>query len=485
LFLFDKKSGKLASEYRVVEGQSASYVFNVNGIDILNDSTLALGTTEGLYAFDIRKKKGWPLQTSVDVKMRRHRGAIHLDTKGNILFSHLTGIGKYNMKTRRVSLFGSEEWVDIITYGGLHENTFRDGRLFVGVKNHFAVFHPDRLPDAQPPPAPRITRLLLHNCDLPEALWRHGLELRYDSNFITFHFSTLRFFEPAVQFRYRLLGLHEAWSEMQSERIATYTSLLPGHYVFQVQAISQEGMDSPVTSLAFRIRPPWYATWWFRTLLALAFVGLIYAVFRYREIRRLEQEKLRLRISRDLHDEMGSTLSSISILSEAALRNLQADIDRARFGAIGERARQVMEAMSDIVWSVNPRNDNMENVLLRMKEFAVEILEPQEIALHFEADEAVKTLNLPMEQRKDFYLLFKEAVNNAAKYSGASDVWVNVQSENGGLLLEVRDNGRGFDPAQVKRGNGLWNMEQRAERMGAKFGLESKAGAGTALLVKL
>jgi signal transduction histidine kinase len=199
----------------------------------------------------------------------------------------------------------------------------------------------------------------------------------------------------------------------------------------------------------------------------------------------LEQEGHRLRIARDLHDEMGSTLSSISILSEAALRNMQQDIDRARFSTIGERTRQVMEAMSDIVWSVNPANDTMENVLQRMKEFASEILEAQDIRLHFDTDDDVKRLTLPMEQRKDFYLLFKEAVNNAAKYSGASDVWVNVQSENGGLLLEVRDNGRGFDPAQVKRGNGLWNMERRAERMGAKFGLESRAGAGTALRLQV
>lgn len=199
----------------------------------------------------------------------------------------------------------------------------------------------------------------------------------------------------------------------------------------------------------------------------------------------LEQERHRLRIARDLHDEMGSTLSSISILSEAALRNLQQDIDRARFSTIGERTRQVMEAMSDIVWSVNPANDTMGNVLQRMKEFASEILEAQDIRLHFESDEAVKHLTLPMEQRKDFYLLFKEAVNNAAKYSNASDVWVRLQTENSGLTLEVRDNGKGFDPAQVKRGNGLWNMEQRAERMGGVLTLESAIGEGVIVRVKM
>lgn len=199
----------------------------------------------------------------------------------------------------------------------------------------------------------------------------------------------------------------------------------------------------------------------------------------------LEQERQRIQISSDLHDEMGSTLSSISILSETAQRDLLQDIDRARFGTIGERARQMIEAMSDIVWSVNPQNDTMTNILQRMKEFAVEVLEYQDITLHFEAEGATKALVLSMEHRKDFYLLFKEAVNNAAKYSGASDVWVNVHIRDNRLHLEVRDNGRGFDTLSVKPGNGLPNMRRRVERMGGVFLLESAPMAGTSIKVDL
>lgn len=230
---------------------------------------------------------------------------------------------------------------------------------------------------------------------------------------------------------------------------------------------------------------PFKYIFWEITYGLLILSSVYYNWFRYRRLMRLHQEKLRLRIARDLHDEMGSTLSSISILSEAALRNLDQGTDRAHFHAIGERTRQVMECMSDIVWSVNPRNDDMEHVLVRMTEFAVEILEPLGIALHFEVDEPAKSLNLSMEQRKDFYLLFKEAVNNAAKYSGATDVWVTVWIESSGLHLEVRDNGRGFNAILVKRGNGLWNMQRRAERMGARFVLESTVGKGTRVEVRM
>jgi signal transduction histidine kinase len=196
------------------------------------------------------------------------------------------------------------------------------------------------------------------------------------------------------------------------------------------------------------------------------------------DLRQAHQREME-RISRDLHDEIGSTLSSISILGDSTLQHLPSNMNQARLAAISERARQVMDTMSDIVWSVNPRNDTMAKVVQRMKEFAVEILESQGITLHFEADEAVGALKLPMEKRKDFYLLYKEAVNNAAKYSRASEVRVLVGAENGALSLEVRDNGRGFDLALVKPGNGLWNMQQRAERMRGRLELESAVGGGT------
>jgi len=227
---------------------------------------------------------------------------------------------------------------------------------------------------------------------------------------------------------------------------------------------------------------------WILALSALLLGSSGYFLFwrnRQRNRVRLQEAETRQRIARDLHDEMGSTLSSISILSEAALRNMPAGADHTPYMTIGERARQVMEAMSDIVWSVNPHNDTMANVVQRMKAFSIDVLEAQGIALHFKADESIGNLNLPMEQRKDFYLLFKEALNNAAKYSNAGDVWVNVQTRDGGLVLEVRDNGRGFDPAAVKQGNGLRNIEQRAERMGGTVRLESVSNVGTTLVFDL
>ncbi|MCK6692369.1 MAG: histidine kinase, partial [Thermoanaerobaculia bacterium] len=392
------------------------------------------------------------------------------DTRGRLWLSTFKGLYCYDPVRGIAKKFDEKEGMAVEIHAHLPLFKSSDGQIWLGDDLHF---HPEKINLFPPAASPMITGFRVYDqaMSLPEPARQAGLRLyteislQPDQEVFTIETGLLGFTAPEqTRLLYRLQN-DDPWSDTRGERAFTFNRLPGGRYRFALKAIAPDGTDTGLLAeLPLRVLPPFYRTTWFWTLCAGVFAALVYAIFRYRELQRLEQEKLRLRIARDLHDEMGSTLSSISILSEAALRNLQQDIDRARFGAIGERARQVMEAMSDIVWSVNPRNDNMANVLRRMKEFAVEILESQGIALHFEADEAVAALNLPMEQRKDFYLLFKEAVNNAAKYSGASGVWVTVRAENGGLTLEVRDNGRGFDVEQVKRGNGLWNMERRAER---------------------
>ncbi|NJL76374.1 MAG: hypothetical protein HC892_16500 [Saprospiraceae bacterium] len=190
----------------------------------------------------------------------------------------------------------------------------------------------------------------------------------------------------------------------------------------------------------------------------------------------LNHQKQLQRISRDLHDEVGSTLSSIAILSEATLGQMNATISQARLMTIIQSTKQVMDAMNDIVWSVDPKNDYVPHLLQHLKSYAIEILEAKNIQLHF--DSQLTLAHLPTEQRKELYLLFKEAINNAAKYAAAKNVWVNFQQVNNCLKLTIRDDGKGFDPATVKRGNGLNNMEQRATQLGGNLSLKSNPSQG-------
>lgn len=245
------------------------------------------------------------------------------------------------------------------------------------------------------------------------------LVIDHSQNFISFDFASSS--DPkTTTFYYQLEGFDEGWFMARMQRSATYTNLDGGAYTFRVRATDAEGNELiNKATFRLRVRSPYYRTWWFYMLCLTSIGGLFYTLFRYREIQRLRQEQLRLRIARDLHDEVGSSLSAISILSASALHGVEKDLDAARFGNIGEKARAALDSISDIVWSVNPENDSMDKMLARMSTYAAEMLENAGTELRFEVGEGVESITLPMEKRKDFYLIFKEAIHNCAKRGSA------------------------------------------------------------------
>lgn len=194
--------------------------------------------------------------------------------------------------------------------------------------------------------------------------------------------------------------------------------------------------------------------------------------------RMLEMERVRNTIARDLHDDIGSTLSSINIISQFALKD--ANGSASHFQRIAKYSSRMMESMSDIVWSINPNNDSLEHVSSKMKEFASEILDPLDVTYSFSGEDMLHTLTLDVTQRKNLFLIFKEAINNAAKYSGASAITIAFSRQHSNLYITITDNGRGFEVAAASSGNGLKNMQARAESIQASLTLHS-GGNGTTL----
>lgn len=201
----------------------------------------------------------------------------------------------------------------------------------------------------------------------------------------------------------------------------------------------------------------------------------ILLVNRYRvlnQTRRLvEIERMRNTIARDLHDDIGSTLSSINIISQMALKD--ANGSASHFQRIAQHSSSMMESMSDIVWSINPNNDSLEQVISKMKEFAAEILDPLDISYTFSGEENLQAIKLDVSTRKNLFLIFKEAINNAAKYSSAKAINIHFKKENGSIELSIHDNGKGFDIQGSSSGNGLRNMKERAENLSGKLDLKS------------
>ena len=204
-------------------------------------------------------------------------------------------------------------------------------------------------------------------------------------------------------------------------------------------------------------------------------------------VKELETEQALLlqreRISHDLHDDVGTTLNSISVFSALALQQISAVNPESIpiLERIGDASRHLIEVMNDIVWVVNPQNDKFENVILRMRLFAAELLMPNNIQLHFNADEQLNQAHLSIEQRKHFYLIFKEAVNNVFKYAHCSQLNIDITISKSTIYLLIADNGQGFDALNPKNGNGLKNMQKRADILRGTIVIESQGNKGTTI----
>ncbi|MEQ9378505.1 MAG: tetratricopeptide repeat protein [Imperialibacter sp.] len=263
-----------------------------------------------------------------------------------------------------------------------------------------------------------------------------------------------------------LMELKELEGQYQTEKKEKEIELLKKDQQLQALALERERANVIIIAIV---------------LASVVLTGFL-LVNRYRVVagakRIIEMERMRNAIARDLHDDIGSTLSSINIISQLALKENNGHSGQY-FQSIHEHSSKIMESMSDIVWSINPNNDSLEQVLVKMKEFAAEILEPKGIAFSFQGIDEVKNIVLASEKRKNVFLIFKEAINNAAKYSNASKIIINVAGQNGNIIFSISDNGDGFDPEKVKPGNGLKNMEARAKSLVGALSRTSAIGNGT------
>ena len=383
---------------------------------------------------------------------------------------------------------------------GLQSNEFnhgvylrtKKGILLFGGVNGYNYFDPAAITSNPVAPKIVITDLRIKNqivnvnepgSPLKNAVYlEKKIVLPYSDNMITFEFAAMDFAAPDKnQYKFRLVGFDGDWINAGNNNTTTYTNLDPGTYTFKVKGSNKDEVwNEEGVSIQLVITPPWYKTWWFRVLIGLAIIGIIYFVYKYRLKQALKLHAIRNSIARDLHDEIGSNLSNISIFSEVAQQqNGTAAETEPILKKINEYARVSMTSMSDIVWMINARNDSFENIITRMRSLAAEIFEAKNYTLHLNFDERLNELSLNMEQRKNFYLIYKEAINNVAKYASCKNVWISLQKDGNNIRLEVKDDGVGFSVNTHHKGNGLYNMEKRAETLNGKLKIESKKDDGT------
>jgi ligand-binding sensor domain-containing protein/signal transduction histidine kinase len=423
------------------------------------------------------------------------------DEAGYLYVGGGNGLDRLDPASGRVKHFGSADGLSPATL----KAAFRDrhGVLWFGTSSGLARLIPAAEPPSAPPPV-SVTGLRVRG--VPQDVSALGerdfslADLAPDQDQLQIDFVGLGFGPGEVlRYQYTLEGADRDWSVPSAQRSVTYARLAAGSYRFVVRAVSSEGVvsDRPAV-VTFTIVPPVWQRWWALTLMVLTIGLVVHQLYRYRVARLLEIADMRTRIASDLHDDIGANLTRIALLSEVARlggenrrRPEAADAsglpslgaDGGPLISIGRIARESVSSMSDIVWAVNPARDSLLDLTRRMRQHADEVFTARGITLRFRGPVDAEAVRLGADVRRDLLLIFKEAVNNAARHSRCSRVDVDLHLEDHRLILTVRDDGTGFDPSVESGGHGMASMRRRGDRLGGALEIRSGNPAGTTVTV--
>jgi len=413
------------------------------------------------------------------------------DRLGRILVGTPRGLDRLEVETGRVRTFTTRDGL-----AGNYVNHVLDdrrGQLWVATRTGLTRLDPTLEPRRGPPPRVLFTRIRVAGEDLrlPERGAREipRLDLgRSDSSLQVEFVAVSPSHEGSLRYQHRLDGADADWSPPDEQRSVYFARLAPGAYRLLVRAVTPEGLagEAPAT-LAFQTSPPFWRSRLFFVAVALALAVVVESLHRLRLRRRVELEAVRTRIATDLHDDIGSNLSRIAILSEVARRETDGGNPavKERLAQIASVSRDLVDSMGDIVWAVNPARDRFRDLVRRMRHFADDVLSARDVALAWSAPQDGRDMPLGAETRREVFLVFKEAVSNVARHSGCRNAEVALGLRDGWLSLRVTDDGKGFDAVafetQSADGNGLRTMRRRALGLGGTLEIASAPGAGTSL----
>jgi ligand-binding sensor domain-containing protein/two-component sensor histidine kinase len=414
--------------------------------------------------------------------------SIAIDSAGYIWLATRQGLMVYNAAKNTFDHF--------TTADGLVKNDMegsllclKNGNMFFGSPDYLMKFNPQKvLHSIGDAPKIILTHFIANGKNI---FFTPGDKSQFDhsvNNFV-FKWAVTDYNDPLNNnYYYQLKGIDTNWRYAGNRGEVEFANLSPGDYDLVLKGANANRVYAQKTlNIHFEINPPFWRTWWFLFLCIFISMLIFYGIYRYRLYEVLKIQKLRNKISLDLHDDIGSTLSSISILSEMALRQKKENQSAEMLHEIKENSISLMERMDDIVWSINPKNDSLENLFIRIKDFASRLFEAKEIKYHIDISDHTREVHLSMEYRQHIYLIMKESINNLVKYSSATEAEILVHKNHSHLNIIIKDNGTGFDTHSQTNGNGLFSMKKRAEQMNATFDISSQYHKGTAvsLVVKI
>jgi len=464
---------RAANRFKLIAMPAASrkQLSNLCGIWCESDSVLWLGTTaSGLIKFN-------PLKNTVIIYghdrglVNSHISSIYADRAKRLWLVTDGGLSCFDPLTETFFNYTENEGLPLRTPTAFFYYDTAEKRLYGGGRGAYFYFDPQSMRADLATQQTIIT----------------SMQVNGKQNDINIHYAAVDMSGgPETKYAYKLIGEDTGWIMMGKQRQINFSHLSPGNYTFMVRSQNSSGIWSrQATQINFYIRPPFAQTIWFYGLVLLALAALFYFLYRFRLRQLARTEQMRAEISRNLHDEVGSTLTNISLGSLLAQKQLhQEGPVHKLLERIYQDSQTVSQTMREIVWSINPNIDTLGEALPRMLQYASELLEAKGIELQAETAHEIEHLKLTMQQRRDLYLIFKEAVTNLARHSQAQHAGIRFRLLDDTLLMTISDDGAGFSKTGSFMSNGLKNMLERAKIHQWQLNIQSEPGTGTTLILK-
>lgn len=418
------------------------------------------------------------------------------DQWGRIYIGTGIGVDRLDPETGRVKSFTMADGLP----NGFVNVAYRDRNnvLWFGTLQGLSKLVPTSDGPSEAPPI-QIQQLRVAGSDLPISdlgvTQLDDLEFEANKNQLEIKFVSLGFRPGDVRrYQFMLEGADRDWSAPTNQRVVNYANLKPGSYRFRVRAINADGLMSvEPASIGFTIVPPVWQRWWFIALIVLLLTAVTHLIYRYHTRRLIELERVRTRIATDLHDDIGATLSKIAILSDVAGQELSITRDSpaaAPLAQIADASRECVDAMSDIVWAVNPQRDHLSDLTHRMRRFAEDLLDAKDIDFTIRSSIEDSDVPLGADLRREVYLIFKECINNLVKHSDCTEAAVAFSISGPWLVVSITDDGKGFEAVSNGNsagmgGHGLASMQRRARALGGRLKIESGHRRGTSVTLKV
>gem|GEM_PF-2608499 len=508
LLCYNEKSS-LIDIYKHIIGDSSS-LSNSEVRYVFTDKNNAIwvGTQFGLNKFIPQTKTFKCYHVSNGLAAEQINGIVQ-DKSGNLWISTSKGLSEFNPSVNTFRNFTVKE--------GLNANSLNiyaicasdDDMILVGSDEGFNSFYPDSLSINTKPPVIELSDFKIfsqsilddHFPKLKDA-FQTGKELvlNHQQNFFNISFVALNFLNPEKnQYAYKLEGVDKNWVYCGNNRNANYTDVAPGHYIFKVKATNNDGVwDEKGISIPVTVLPPWWQTWWFRAVMivvAIVIAGVAIKQYTLSKLRKQKAafekqqaiENVRSRISKDIHDEIGSGLTKISLMSQRIKMSFEnkKNIDPALLQKITESSKEIIGNLGEIIWTVNPKHDNLVSLLSYVRDYAAHFFEDTTIAYSINFPEEISEINIHPELKRNLFLVIKESLNNIMKHAAATEVRIKFCLDNDKYYFEITDNGKGFSNINGREfGNGLLNMKSRMESVKGSFDIASVKGRGTTVALK-